>query len=136
MEATPVAQHELPPNADELAWTRWDQIRVRFEKFHAERPDVYVMFKKFTFQTIKVGHKHYGSAGIFERMRWETNVNRFRQGNTFKLNNDFKQFYTRMFNLEFPHLKGFFHIRKPISKRKPPVYGPELGPDDYAPDYD
>ena len=51
--------------------TRADQIRARFEKFHAANPQVWELFKKFTFQLIAAGRAHYSSDAIMQRIRRE-----------------------------------------------------------------
>lgn len=101
----------LPPPAPK---TRHDQIRERFEKFHAENPQVWELFKKFTFQLIRVGHKHYSSDAIVQQIRWHTAVETV--GEVTKVNDHYRAYYARMFHREFPEHDGFFRNRVQKSK--------------------
>lgn len=87
--------------------------RIKFEKFHEENPMVYELLKRFTFQVIERGHKHYGIAAIFERIRWHTEIET--TDPVFKLNNNLKAFYARMFHRDHPKHDGFFRTRQSSS---------------------
>lgn len=87
-----------------------DSWEARFERFHAENPDVYDLFKKYTFEAIMAGREHFSVISIFERIRWYTDVET--QGDPFKINQNFAAYYGRKFMQDFPAFEGFFRTRK------------------------
>ena len=88
--------------------------KSKFEEFHQKNPLVYELVKLYSKQAIDAGHKHYGIQSIFERIRWHTGVET--QGDSFKMNNNFTSFYSRMFMDDFPQHEGFFRTRKHPNK--------------------
>lgn len=80
-----------------------------FMKFHTDNPDVYLLFKKFTFEAIQRGRKKLGVGAIIERVRWYTDIET--RGGPFKLNNNYSPYYARMFMSDFPEHEGFFATR-------------------------
>jgi hypothetical protein len=87
-----------------------DSWEARFERFHAENPDAYDLFKKYTFEAIMAGREHFSVISIFERIRWYTDVET--QGDPFKINQNFAAYYGRKFMQDFPAFEGFFRTRK------------------------
>lgn len=85
--------------------------KKEFEKFHAENPHVYIMFKRFAFEVVRAGKDNYAARGIFNRMRWFTEIETNDHASTFKINSNYSPYYSRMFMLDFPHLDGFFRTR-------------------------
>lgn len=83
-----------------------------FLKFHHEYPHVYSLFDRFTRDVIKMGHKHYGVEAIKNRIRWHTTVDTGEE--EFKVNNNFKVFYGRLWTQQNPEYKDFFRTRKSI----------------------
>ena len=82
--------------------------QTAFEKYHAENPQIYRVFKRFAIEAINAGCKHLGAQTIVERVRWETNV----MGNDgYKINNNYSAYYSRLFMKEFPQHVGFFATR-------------------------
>ena len=43
-------------------------LKEQFEEFHAENPDIYEAFERFTFKVIATGRKHYTATAVFERV--------------------------------------------------------------------
>ncbi len=82
----------------------------RFCSYHEANPQVYVEFRRITFETMAKGFKNYSANGIFELIRWHTGVTA--NGDCFKVNNDYRAFYARLFEQDFPQHKGFFRTRK------------------------
>ena len=80
-----------------------------FKQFHKKNPEVYELFKKFTFQAINSGHVRLSSEMIINRIRWETSV--VTTDKDYKINNDYKPFYSRMFMAEHPKYNNFFNTR-------------------------
>ena len=85
------------------------KIRKAFEKFHDENPEVFRLFKKFTFQAIAKGHKQYSADAIMHRVRWETSI--ITNDTRYKINNNHISYYARKFADEFPVLRFFFRFR-------------------------
>ena len=80
-----------------------------FEDYHKENPQVWVQFKRTTFEAIERGFSNYGSKGIFEIMRWNQAGGIKSDG--FKLNNNYTSDYARKFMVQFPAQRGFFRLR-------------------------
>jgi len=98
------------------------ELEKAFEKFHAENPHIYQLFKQFTFQVTRT-RDHYAVAAIWERIRWHLDVetneamrNPDDESRPLKLNNNHKAYYVRLFEADYPEYKGFFRTRKLTSK--------------------
>jgi hypothetical protein len=97
--------------------TRADQIYEAFKKFHLENPMVWDLFKQYTFMIIERDFHNYGVAAVFERIRWHVEIE---TRGELKLNNNFRAYYSRMFESKFPEHEGFFRKRKRISENQEP----------------
>lgn len=86
-------------------------IRKRFEDFHLQHPNVYLLFEKFAVALIAKGHKKLGAKMIIERIRWEYATNS-KDDQGFKINNDFTAHYSRMFIRNHPQYKEYFEFRE------------------------
>jgi|TARA_R100001463_G_scaffold1428_4_gene6397 hypothetical protein len=80
-----------------------------FQTFHQKNPEVYKLFVRFTFQAINRGHHKLSSEMIINRIRWETNV--MTTDKEYKINNDYKPFYSRMFMTQYSKYNNFFQKR-------------------------
>jgi hypothetical protein len=98
--------------ADEAAPRRKLTIQERFVRFHAQFPDVYALFKRFAFEVRDSGRAHYGSKGIFERVRWHYATSSGGGADEFKLNNSFSSRFARLLIEEHPEFEGFFELRR------------------------
>lgn len=88
---------------------------LAFSAFHAEHPEVYVLYKRFAWELRAAGNNHGSSEQIIQRIRWETMVNRGHDGG-FKINDWFRARYARMLAAECPAEFGaFFSFRKHIT---------------------
>lgn len=85
-------------------------IEERWAAFHAEHPEVYVLFERFALRAVEQGAERVGSKAIWERMRWEVQVEGGEDG--FKLNNVFTPYYAREFLRRHPGLDGLFELRR------------------------
>ncbi len=85
------------------------ELKTRMETYHVKHPEVYAMFKKFTFEVIDAGYDHYSARGIFHRMRWHTDIEMV--GERFKINSTHSPYYARKFHQEYPRYAGFFRTR-------------------------
>ena len=95
--------------------TRADQIFDAFKVFHRANPEIWVLFQKYSLQIIDRGLKSYGSAAVFERIRWHISVE---TSGKVKLNNNFRAYYARMFAVKYPENAYFFRNRKRVSENK------------------
>ena len=82
---------------------------TEWKHFHVKNPEVYELFKRFAFEAINKGHLRLSSEMIINRIRWETSV--VTSDKDYKINNDYKPFYARLFMEEHPQYKNFFNTR-------------------------
>lgn len=80
-----------------------------FKQYHAENPHIYEYFKRYALRSIERGFTHLSAEFIFNVIRWETPVTA--SGEDFKINNNAKPFYARLFMREFEQYEGFFRKR-------------------------
>jgi hypothetical protein len=83
---------------------------AKWKVFHRENPAVYDLFKRFTFEVIRAGFDHYSTEAIINQIRWHTSV--VTTDWDFKINNDYKPFYSRLFMLDHPEYDEFFRLRR------------------------
>ena len=102
----PLDDHRSFEASNDNHQTAWE---AKFNAFHAENPHIYELVKKFTFEVIATGRKHYGMTSIINRIRWYTMVET--TGDRFKINNNFYPYYARLFMREHPEHSGFFRTR-------------------------
>lgn len=114
-----------------LGKTRHDELMAEFSIYHTEHPEVWFMFRKFAFNLIRRGFKNGAAKAIIERIRWETDTPDDYGNSTFKINNNYAPFYSRLFMDTFPQYEGFFRLRHQTTKDEEPTGLPPLGPDDF-----
>lgn len=83
----------------------------RFNQFHNDNPQVYEMFKKFTFMAIRRGHNRLSAWMIANRIRWETSIETI-SVEDYKISNDYIALYARKFMSDYPEYNGFFQIKE------------------------
>lgn len=88
-------------------------MKMTFEQFDNNNPQIWDLFMRFTFDTILAGHKRFSADSILHRIRWETSV--ITNNSHHKINNNFSADYARKFMSEFPQFKNFFEIRRRIN---------------------
>ena len=93
------------------------RLRTAFLEFHRDNPRVYSLLKQFAFQAIRAGHKNLGISLVVERVRWETSV--VTNDPDFKINNNHRAYYARMFMDDHPAHDGFFRTRRLTSEAAP-----------------
>ena len=91
-------------------------LKDQFKEYHADNPQVYELFKRYAFQLINRGFQHYSSKSLFERIRWHNSVEVV--NSSFKLNNNYTAYYSRLFAKDFPEHASFFQTRDLISVDK------------------
>lgn len=114
-----------------MKYTRADQIEEAAKSFLIEHPQVWEMFKKFTFELIDRGFQHHSAYAVCERIRWELDHVGGDGVSEFKLNNNYRPYFARWFMEEHPEYEGFFRIRKLTSSEDEPSSLPELTPQDF-----
>lgn len=111
---------------------RQEEMRQQVTDFHRRHPEVWEMFVKFTFEMIKRGYKNYSVNAIFERIRWEKDSVGGDGVTSFKLNNNYRAFYSRRFMRAYPEHEGFFRTRQQTSEDQFATHRPELTPQHYV----
>jgi len=86
-------------------------LTQRFNQYHKDNPQVYELFKKFTFMAIRRGHNRLSAWMIANRIRWETSIETF-SVDEYKISNDYIALYARMFMSDHPEYNGFFRIKE------------------------
>ncbi len=89
----------------------YDEWKERFEQFHSDNPHVFALLEQYAFDAIVAGYSHYSIQAVFERMRWHTDIE-LNSDEPFKLNNNFRPFYARLFHRKHPQHDGFFRTRE------------------------
>lgn len=85
------------------------ELSQRFLEYHSMNPQVFKLFQDFAFQLINAGKKKLSAALIFERIRWEMTL--VTRGGDFKMNNNYRADYARLFMEHQPHLGDVFSTR-------------------------
>lgn len=83
----------------------------KFNQYHRDNPQVYELFKRFTFMAIKRGHNRLSAWMIANRIRWETSIETF-SVDEYKISNDYIALYARMFMRDHPEYNGFFKTKE------------------------
>jgi hypothetical protein len=84
-------------------------IQQHFEIFDRENPIIYELLVAGAYEAVGEGHKRFGIAFIWERIRWKLPFDTY--GDDYKLNNNFRSRYVRKIEANEPGLKGFFKTR-------------------------
>ena len=87
----------------------------RAEAFHKANPKVYYELRRLAMQLVRVGHRKFGIAMIFEQLRWQW-YERTQDIEGFKLNNSYRAFYARLLMESEPELAGVFETRRTTEK--------------------
>ena len=81
-----------------------------FDKWHADNPDIWVYFQRFSFEAVARGHKKISHWLIINRIRWEVFI--VTTGKDFKISNDFIAFYARLWRKTHAEHKSLFNIKR------------------------
>lgn len=84
--------------------------KKEFIMFHRNNPEVYNEIVKLARQIKNRGYDHYGMQAIFEVIRFHTMMKT--SGDHFKINNNWRSYYSRLVMANNPDLEGFFRIRE------------------------
>tara|TARA_B100000575_G_scaffold51979_2_gene38725 strand:+ start:8510 stop:8899 length:390 start_codon:yes stop_codon:yes gene_type:complete len=105
--------------------TRQDELQAEFDRYHEENPKVYEAFKRLTFQLINAGRENFSASAVVERIRWGVSIGEYGPDD-FKINNNYRAFYARLFHMEHPKHDGFFRTRKQKSADEDATHLPPL----------
>lgn len=84
-------------------------LEAQFWEYHKTNPKVYSLFGKFAGEAARANRGNFGVGAIFERMRWFTAIETF--GEEYKLNNNYRAYYGRLWMRDNPEYDGFFSTR-------------------------
>jgi hypothetical protein len=82
---------------------------IDFKNYDQQNPLIWKAFKFYAFQAKEKGFDNYSANGIFEIIRWHTNI---KTRGVYKVNNNFRPDYARKMMREFPQFKDFFKTRE------------------------
>lgn len=82
---------------------------INFEKYDRENPHIWEAFKKYSKQAKAKGFKQYSANGIFEIIRWHTNIESTEK---YKISNNYRPDYARKMMAEHPEFEGFFRTKQ------------------------
>lgn len=88
-----------------------DHIEREFWEFHNTHPEVYYQIIDLARRWKSNGHSKLGIATLFEVLRWNSHINRERDGG-FKLNNNYRALYARLIMEREPDLADIFATRE------------------------
>lgn len=91
-----------------------DTFKQRFAKFHKANPHVYNAIVHKALSLKRAGVNHFGIAAIFETLRYDAAMQTGRDN--YKLNNNYRAFYSRLIMENIKELDGFFSIREQKSQ--------------------
>lgn len=101
-------------NRDELREKLWGSLDEKskdaFKKYHADHPDIYRNFKKYSFMMLGRGRKRYSAKCIIERIRWDYDMEY--SDKEFKISNSMTSFYVRFLIWNHEEFAGFFQLKK------------------------
>ena len=82
-----------------------------FRAFHQANPPVYELFCRFARELIEKGRERYSADLIWQRLRWHIEIET-RGDPDFKLNNNYRTYYGRLFVHDHPEYAEFFETRE------------------------
>ena len=89
-----------------------NQKNEKLIKFHYDNPLIYQLFKKYTLERIKLGFEKYSAEAILNRVRWDNDVQT--SGADYKIPNEMKPFYSRLFTNKKSKHSEFFVQKKSV----------------------
>jgi hypothetical protein len=86
--------------------------------YHDKNPRVYVAICGLANDAIAAGHQEWGIASIWEILRWKFVIDA--KDMNFKMPNNHRAYYARMWNKEHPRVPLFFRENELRSERRGP----------------
>jgi hypothetical protein len=105
-QMTPRVNVEQPYLFDDLDTPEYKQ----FLQYHEANPQIYQFIRRYALRAIERKHTTLSIEFLTCIIRWETSIGA--GDDEFKINNNFRPFYARMFMREFPAYKDFFRTRR------------------------
>ena len=81
-------------------------LETEFLSYHAENPHVYEYVDQFAREAIRAGYNNFSIGCIWERIRWEIAMKT--RDENFKLPNNHRAYYARLWMRKNPSHTGFF----------------------------
>ena len=91
--------------------------RVAYQEFVTANPWVLPRLAHLAEQVRRAGHTHYGIAALVEVLRYEYHTTND-PSSDFKFNNNYTPFMARDLMRLYPHLDGFFAVRRSVADLK------------------
>ena len=91
--------------------TSVEKRRSECNEFHRAHPEEWALFCHYTKELIAAGRRRGSAYAVFERIRWESEVNPTMDGG-FKLNNNYRKVYATAWMKLNPQYSGFFKTRE------------------------
>lgn len=90
-----------------------DDVRARFERFHADNPEVYDMLVRLARHARRRRPgRRIGIRMLWERMRWQFNIETDRPSGDYKLNDHYTSRYARLMMQREHDLADAFELRE------------------------
>ena len=87
-------------------------LKKQFLAFHYKNQVLWYWIDTYALERKHQGFENYVIAGVIERARWHTDIPaEHRRGDDYKINNNYRAFYARLWHLVHPKFDGFFHTR-------------------------
>jgi hypothetical protein len=87
------------------------ELEAAAREFHAKNKLIWKLYVERAKEVIKHGHRRYGSAAIWEWLRWEVRLQT--KDDNFKLPNNHRPSYARWWNSKHPEFSPQFFLEKP-----------------------
>lgn len=84
---------------------RWD---LRAEEFHRRNPEVMRRLDQLAIAAVNAGRRRLSINELFEVVRYEHGL---RHGDQFRMNNNYRAWYSRQLMARNPRLDGLFQLR-------------------------
>lgn len=101
----------LPEPRPIVSTSRKGGLDESFRRFHEANPHVYAALRIVALHAAHRG-RQVGMKAVYERVRWEYQVQTARQEDAYKLNNNYTSRYARLLMEQEPELAGFFETRR------------------------
>jgi len=82
------------------------QLELEWRDFHRDNPHIYRLVCRYADEVIALGLKEYAIATIWERLRWHLTIET--KDPEFKLPNNHRAYYARLWLHDHPRHPGFF----------------------------
>lgn len=91
----------------------------RFQAFHTANPHVYTELVRLARWVKAQGYEHYAIRPLWEKLRWDMTfgVHEPNVGEIYRLNDHYKEFYSRLIMANEPDLADFFTKRRSRADR-------------------